>query len=88
MPAAAVIPAPQAYIKAAAVKTLVVVVSSGGRCVSQKDAGRPSDYNVVCVLSHACKVNLEKILSLNYGLRSKFFLHGILKYEWRSKIRR
>jgi hypothetical protein len=52
VPAAAVIPAPQAYIKAAAVKTLVVVVSLAGRAVSQKDAVRPANYNLVCVLTH------------------------------------
>ena len=51
MPAAAVIPAPLAYIKAAAVKTLVVVVSLAGRSVSQKDAGRPANYNLVCLLT-------------------------------------
>jgi len=65
VPAAAVIPAPQAYVKAAAVKTLVVVVSSAGRRVSQKDARRTADYNEVCVLTHAHLVNLEKILMLN-----------------------
>ncbi len=53
MPAAAVIPAPQAYVKAAAVKTLVVVVSLGGARVSQKDARAPANYNVVGVLTHA-----------------------------------
>ncbi len=53
MPAAAVIPAPQAYIKAAAVKTLVVVVSLVERSVSQKDAGSSASYNLVCVLTHS-----------------------------------
>jgi hypothetical protein len=52
VPAAAVIPAPQAYIKAAAVKTLVVVVSLAGWSVSQKDVGNPANYNLVCVLTH------------------------------------
>ena len=46
MPAAAVIPAPQAYVKAAAVKTLVVVVSPVGRSVPQKGAGSHAGYNV------------------------------------------
>jgi len=41
-----VIPAPQAYVKAAAVKTLVVVVSPAGRSVPQKGAGSHAGYNV------------------------------------------
>ena len=53
MPAAAVIPAPQAYVKAAAVKTLVVVVSPAGRSVPQKGAGSHAGYNTGWVLSHA-----------------------------------
>lgn len=65
MPAAAVIPAPQAYVKAAAVKTLVVVVSLAGMSVSQKDAGSLANYKGVCVLTHTCSVNLEEILTLN-----------------------
>ena len=65
MPAAAVIPAPQAYVKAAAVKTLVVVVSLAGRRVSQKDARRTANYKQVGVLTHAHLVNLEKILMLH-----------------------
>ena len=47
MPAAAVIPAPQAYINVAAVKTLVVVVLLARRPASQKDAGRLANYNLV-----------------------------------------
>ena len=64
MPAAAVIPAPQAYVKAAAVKTLVVVVSSVQGCVPQKGARSGADYTVVCVLTHTHFVNLEEILTL------------------------
>ena len=64
MPAAAVIPAPQAYVKAAAVKTLVVVVSLVEGSVSQKDAGSCANYKLVCVLTHAHFVNLEEILTL------------------------
>jgi len=64
VPAAAVIPAPQAYVKAAAVKTLVVVVSPAGRSVPQKGAGSHAGYNVACVLTHTRFVNLEEILTL------------------------
>ncbi len=64
MPAAAVIPAPQAYVKAAAVKTLVVVVSPARRPGPQKGAGRRGGYTGACVLSHARFVNLEEILTL------------------------
>ena len=88
MPAAAVIPAPQAYVKAAAVKTLVVVVSLAGASVAQKAAGARVSYKVVCVLTQAHFVNLEEILTLKICLTAKVFLHGILKYEWRSSIRR
>ena len=53
MPAAAVIPAPLAYVKAAAVKTLVVVVSLVRGCVSQKDARSLANYTCsVRVNSH------------------------------------
>ncbi len=87
MPAAAVIPAPQAYVKAAAVKTLVDVVWLAGRHVPQKGAGRTVNGTRVGVLSHAHFVNLEEILTLKICLTAKFFLHGILEYEWRSNIR-
>ena len=64
MPAAAVIPAPQAYVKAAAVKTLVVVVSPTRGLAPQKGAGSRGGHTVACVLSHARFVNLEEILTL------------------------
>ncbi len=83
MPAAAVIPAPIAYIKVVAVKKLVVGFVAVFKCHFWMLRTQPS-LGGICVALGCCMGDTQRLLKKNQRVQSKLMLLNVL--AWNNKI--
>jgi hypothetical protein len=84
VPAAAVIPAPEAYVKVAAVKTLVVGFMLIFIIVLRRKSLNIVNFKLnirIGMLIHSFPVYLEKILLFKQGLKPMLLQHGMKEKE-------